>query len=176
MKVFANILDVTYSSRYLIVTNKNRKRGAIMPSIEDLIIDIEQDIVIAAPLDTAFQSTIHQLTEGFTGMDDQTLSLKLESKPGGRWFRDLGKGRGHLWGVVQSIRKPDLIELSGPLFMSNPVINHIIIRFEDTGGGTRLRFRHRAFGLIDMEHRGIEEGWKEMLERVKAHAAGETSS
>jgi uncharacterized protein YndB with AHSA1/START domain len=145
--------------------------------MEDLFIEIEQEVLIAAPIATAFESTIHQLTEGFTGEDGRSLLLRLEAKPGGRWFRDLGKGRGHLWGFVQSIRAPDLIELSGPMFMSNPASNHIIIRLHDVEGGTRLVFRHRAFGWIEKGHlEGITDGWKEMLARLQAHAAGKASS
>jgi uncharacterized protein YndB with AHSA1/START domain len=139
--------------------------------MEDLRIDIEQEMVIAAPMATVYESMIHQLTEGLTGENDAPLHLELERKPGGRWFRNLGEGRGHVWGFVQSIREPDLIELNGPMFMSYPVNNHVIIRFEEAKSGTRLIFRHRAFGLLEKEHReGVVDGWNHMLEKVKVQA------
>jgi hypothetical protein len=42
----------------------------------------------------------------------------LEQWPGGRWSRDHGNGIGHLWGHVQVIKPPVLLELSGLMFMS----------------------------------------------------------
>ncbi len=35
------------------------------------------------------------------------MPMKLEAWPGGRWFRDLGDGNGHLWGHVQAIKRAD---------------------------------------------------------------------
>ena len=142
-----------------------------MNTIDELKIDIEQEIAVSAPLKTVYEAMIHQLSEGMTGENDAPMHLELERRPGGRWYRNLGEGRGHLWGFVQSIREPDLIELSGPMFMSYPVNNHIIIRFEEVAAGTRLHFRHRAFGLLEKEHReGVVEGWKHMLAAVAAQA------
>ena len=46
------------------------------------------------------------------------MPMKLEAWPGGRWYRDLGDGNGHFWGHVQAIKRPTLLEISGPLFMS----------------------------------------------------------
>jgi len=144
-----------------------------MHNIDDLKIDIEQELVIAAPMPKVYESTIYQLTEGLMGENDEPLHLALERKPGGRWYRNLGEQRGHVWGFVQSIREPELIELNGPMFMSYPVINHIIIRFEEVGGGTRLLFRHRAFGLLEKEHReDVVEGWQDVLRKVAAQSIG----
>ena len=46
------------------------------------------------------------------------MPMILETKPGGRWYRDLGGDNGHHWGFVQSIKRPALLEIWGPLFMS----------------------------------------------------------
>ena len=53
------------------------------------------------------------------------MPMVLEEWPGGRWFRDLGSGQGHLWGFVQVIKPPTLIEIQGPMFMSYPVAGHV---------------------------------------------------
>ena len=45
--------------------------------------------------------------------------MTLEPRPGGRWFRDLGDDNGHFWGHVQAIKRPTLLEITGPLFMSS---------------------------------------------------------
>jgi len=139
-----------------------------MQSFDKLTIDVDQVLKIKAPVQKVYESLVHQMSEGLLGQDDEAIGLKLEKKPGGRWYRDLGDGKGHLWGFVQSIRTPDLIELNGPMFMSYPVTNHIIARLEESDGGTRLHFRHRALGLIEEEHReGLVEGWNKMFDRIK---------
>jgi hypothetical protein len=68
---------------------------------------------------------------------------------------------------VQVIKPPVLLELSGPLFMSYPALNHIELKLEQRPGGTHLDFRHRAIGFIDPEHRqGVTTGWKYVLDQV----------
>ena len=52
--------------------------------------------------------------------DGKPMPMKIEPWPGGRWYRDLGDDNGHLWGHVQAIKRPTLLEITGPLFMSYP--------------------------------------------------------
>jgi hypothetical protein len=69
---------------------------------------------------------------------------------------------------VQVIKPPVLLELSGPMFMSYPAINHLEVKVEAAGGGCRVALRHRAIGMIDPEHRkGVGEGWKHMLANIR---------
>jgi len=68
--------------------------------------------------------------------------------PGGRWYRDLGGNNGHFWGVVQAIKRPTLLEITGPLFMSYPVVSNVQYRLSEKDGGTLLTFNHTALGLI----------------------------
>jgi uncharacterized protein YndB with AHSA1/START domain len=42
------------------------------------------------------------------------MPMVLEARPGGRWFRDLGGNDGHFWGLVQAIKRPTLLEITGP--------------------------------------------------------------
>ena len=95
----------------------------------------------------------------------------LEAWPGGRWFRDLSGGgnkAGHLWGHVQVIKPPTLLEICGPLFMSYPAISHVQYRLATENSATRLKFIHRAIGLIDPKHaEGVDMGWGEVLENVR---------
>jgi hypothetical protein len=92
----------------------------------------------------------------------------LEQWPGGRWFRDRGNGIGHLWGHVQTIKPPVLLELSGPMFMSYPAMNHVELKLDQIPGGTKVTLRHRAIGMISQQHReGIGTGWKHYLENIQ---------
>jgi hypothetical protein len=136
--------------------------------LDDLILDVEQRLDIKAAPDKVFAAVLHRFGEGNTRPDGQPMQLLLEPKAGGRWHRDRGNGIGHFWGVVQAIKPPSLLEISGPLFMSYPAINHIEVKIEPVAGGSRLVFRHRALGIIDPEHRkNVGTGWGHTLDTIK---------
>jgi hypothetical protein len=137
-------------------------------TLEDLTLDIEQQVEIKAPAEKVFAAALHRLGKGNTRPDGQSLDLTLEPKAGGRWYRDRGNGIGHLWGFVQVIKAPTLLELSGPMFMSYPALNHVEVKIEAVAGGSRISLRHRALGMIDPEHRkGVGMGWQHMLGGVR---------
>ncbi|MGH9558182.1 MAG: SRPBCC family protein [Bryobacteraceae bacterium] len=149
-------------------------------TIDDLTLDTTQSIDIKADIGTVYRSVLHQLGEGFANPQGESLQMTMEQWPGGRWFRDRGNGVGHLWGHVQAIKAPVLLELSGPIFMSYPALNHIEVKLEQRAGGTHVDLRHRAVGLIDPAHRqGVTAGWKTILDRVaedcSAQAVGQRS-
>ena len=136
--------------------------------LEDLTLDVEQHVDIKATPAKAFAAVLHRLGKGNTRPDGESLQLLLEEKPGGRWYRDRGNGVGHLWGFVQVIKAPSLLELSGPMFMSYPAQNHVEVKVEEVAGGCRLSLRHRALGMIDPEHRkNVGKGWGHILENVR---------
>src|SRR5439155_23505794 len=86
---------------------------------------IQKEIFIEAPIDIAFECVLAQLGPESEMPDGKPFPFKIEAWPGGRWFRDLGNNTGHLWGHVQVIKPPKLIELSGPFMMSYAATNHI---------------------------------------------------
>ena len=133
---------------------------------QKLVLEIEQQIDVKASLSAAFEGLIRQLTS-LNGMP-----LKLERFPGGRWFRDLGDNTGHLWGFVQVIKPPTLLEIQGPLFMSYPVAGHVQFRLAEAPGGTKVTVRHRALGLIEDAHReGAIKGWQHILSGIDGKAS-----
>lgn len=135
-------------------------------TIDDLILDSTQNIDITSDIEHVFRSVLYRLGEGFANPQGESLQMVLEQWPGGRWFRDRGNGIGHLWGHVQVIKPPVLLELSGPLFMSYPALNHIEVKLEQRLGGTRVNLRHRAIGFLDPAHKDVTVGWKYMLDRL----------
>lgn len=135
--------------------------------MDDLTLDVEQHIDIKATPEKAFAATLHRLGKGNVRENGEPLNLELEAKPGGRWYRDRGNGIGHLWAFVQVIKPPTLLELSGPMFMSYPAVNHVEVKVEAVAGGSRVTLRHRAIGMIDPEHRkNVANGWKFMLSGI----------
>jgi hypothetical protein len=143
---------------------------------EDMTLDVVQQIEVKRDIGDAFKAVLHRFGEGSTTPDGQSMQMILEQWPGGRWFRDRGNGIGHFWGHVQVIKPPVLLELSGPMFMSYPAINHVEIKLEEIAGGTRLGLRHRAIGLIDPAHReGVATGWQHQLDAIAEQCAGKTA-
>src|SRR3954469_25725656 len=141
-------------------------------NVDEMMLDIEQHVEVKAAIGDVFRSALYRFGEGNTNPKGESMQMTLEQWPGGRWFRDRGNGIGHLWGHVQVIKPPVLLELSGPLFMSYPALNHIELKLEQRPGGTHVDFRHRAIGLIDPAHRkGMINGWKEMLEGIAQDCA-----
>lgn len=136
-------------------------------NLEDMTLDVEQQVQVNALIADVFKSVLNRLGKGNARPDGESMQMNLEEWAGGRWFRDRGEGIQHLWGHVQVIKPSLLIELSGPMFMSYPAINHLEIKLDEVDGGTRVILRHRAIGFIDPQHReGLTHGWKYMLEAI----------
>ncbi len=135
---------------------------------EQLVTVVEQEVEISAAPGDVYRGLIDRLTHLNSGPDNIPMPMTLEEWPGGRWFRDLGNGSGHLWGFVQSIKAPTLLELYGPMFMSFAVATNMIIRVEPIANGARIALRHQILGPIPEEYRtGVNEGWAHMLNSVK---------
>lgn len=141
------------------------------PSIERLSLNLAEEIHVRAPLDATFSALLEQIGPENDTPDGKPMPMKIEAWPGGRWYRDLGDGNGHFWGHVQAIKRPVLLEITGPLFMSYPVVSNVQYRLIEEGGGTLIRFHHTALGLIQEEHReGLGKGWTHIHSRVRARA------
>jgi len=139
--------------------------------IENLTLSINEEIRVRASLDTTFAALLEQLGPGNERGDGTAMPMTLEARPGGRWFRDLGNGDGHFWGVVQAIKRPTLLEITGPLFMSYPAISNVQYRLSEQGGVTLIQFHHLALGLISEDHRkGVSIGWAHINENVRKRA------
>lgn len=141
--------------------------------IESLTLNITQEIHVWASLEVTFEALLAQLGPENETPEGNRMQMKIEPWPGGRWFRDLGDGNGHFWGNVQAIKRPTLVEITGPLFMSYPVVSNLQYRLSEEDGGTLIRFHHMALGFIPDEHKhGMTKGWNHMHGRVKELAEG----
>jgi uncharacterized protein YndB with AHSA1/START domain len=132
------------------------------------ILHIEKVVEIAASPEITWESLLLEMTSEGQLPDGTPMPMKLEARPGGRWYRDLGNDTGHFWGHVQVIKPGKLLEIVGPLFMSYPASSHMQYRLEADGAVTRLKLVHRAIGLIPADHReGVNEGWQYKIDRIK---------
>jgi len=147
--------------------------ATLAPSVENLILNVTQEIQVRAPLDATFAALLEQLGPGADTPEGKPMPMKLEAWPGGRWYRDLGEGNGHFWGSVQAIKRPTLLEICGPLFMSYAVVSNVQYRLSEVEGGTLIAFHHYALGAIPADLRqNINKGWTHILGRIRARAEG----
>jgi hypothetical protein len=140
-----------------------------MTAVEQEIptINFTREIEIAAPIEIAFEAMLEEIGPGGQMPDGKPFPMVIEQWPGGRWYRDLGDNAGHLWGHVQVIKPPTLLELFGPMFMSFPGVNHVQYRLTSDGDRTLLRFAHRAMGPIpDQIRANVSSGWNYRLNRI----------
>ena len=133
-------------------------------------LEITEGEEIAAPIEVVFATLLEHLGPLNETGPGSPLPMKLEPWPGGRWYRDLGNNTGHLWGHVQVIKPPTLLEISGPLFMSYPAVSHVQYRLTVGGSVTRLTLAHRAIGQIMPEHQRVGEGWSHILRKIREAA------
>jgi uncharacterized protein YndB with AHSA1/START domain len=144
---------------------------AIAPAIDNLTLSVTQEITVRAPLSRTFEALLEQLGPGNEEHDGRPQPMVIEPWPGGRWFRDLGNNSGHFWGHVQAFKPPTLIEITGPLMMSAPVVSNVQYRLKEVDGGTLIAFHHHAFGLVpDGFREGLSHGWTRLLDAVRARA------
>jgi len=144
--------------------------------LDSLTLNIVEEIHVRAPLDVTFEALLEQLGPHNDTPEGNPLPMKLEPWPGGRWYRDLGDDNGHLWGHVQAVKRPTLLEFYGPLFMSYPVSSNVQYRLSEETGGTLIKFHHTALGLIQDDHRaGVGKGWGHINASVRKRAEARRS-
>ena len=140
-------------------------------SRESLTLTVSEEIHVRASLDATFASLLEELGPHNQTPTGDPLAMVLEPWPGGRWYRDLGNQNGHFWGTVQAIRRPTLLEICGPLFMSAPVVSNLQYRLAPADGGTLISFRHSALGFVPDEVRPhMGTGWTALHQRVQLAA------
>ena len=142
---------------------------AVSPAIENLSINITEEIRVRASLAATFEALLEEMGPSNQGHQGVPMPMTLEAWPGGRWFRDLGDGNGHLWGHVQAIKRPTLLEIAGPLMMSFAVASNVQYRLKEVDGGTLITLRHTALGLFppDGYRDALGQGWTLMFDRIR---------
>jgi hypothetical protein len=150
-------------------------RMVVQPVAEEPVrtFSIKREDRIEASIEIVFETILEQMSHLNVKPDGVPMPMKLEAVPGGRWYRDLGDNNGHMWGHVQAIKVPELLEIYGPLFMSFPATSNVQYRLKADGNATILQFNHTAMGLIpDDMSANVSTGWDNMLKHIRADAEG----
>jgi len=133
---------------------------AIAPEIDNMLLSITEEAHVRAPIAATFAALLEEM--------GPSMPMTLEPWPGGRWFRDLGDGNGHLWGHVQAIKRPTLLEITGPLMMSFAVSSNLQYRLKEANGVTSITLTHTALGLFPEGYREqLSQGWPLMFDRIR---------
>jgi hypothetical protein len=141
---------------------------AVAPAIENLSLNITEETHVRSSLAATFAALLEEMGPSNEGANNAPMPMILEPWPGGRWFRDLGDNRGHLWGHVQAIKPPTLLEITGPLMMSFAVASNLQYRLKEIDGGTVIALRHTALGLFPDGYReALSQGWPLLFDRVR---------
>ena len=143
--------------------------NAVAPALENLSLNITKEIRVRASLADTFDALLEEIGPSNTGHEGAPMPMTLEAFPGGRWFRDLGNGNGHLWGHVQAIKRPALLEIAGPLMMSFAVASNLQYRLKEVDGATVITLRHTAIGLFPQDgyRDALGQGWTSIFDRVR---------
>jgi activator of Hsp90 ATPase-like protein len=132
---------------------------------------ITEEIRVRASLERTFASLLAQMGRLNETPEGAPLPMVIEPHPGGRWYRDLGGDNGHLWGYVQSIKRPTLLEIWGPLFVSTGATSNLMYRLSETPDGTLITFTHKLVGPFPEDHRSkLATGWAALHARVRQAA------
>jgi len=138
------------------------------PASEAQTFTITEEIAVRASRERTFASLLAQMGRLNETPEGAPLPLILETRPGGRWYRDLGGDNGHLWGFVQSIKRSELLEIWGPLFMSSGATSNLLYRLTETPEGTLITFTHTLVGPFPEDHRSrLTTGWAKLHARVR---------
>ena len=141
------------------------------PAVDQPTFIITEEILVRASIQHTFDSLLAQLGRLNETPDGKPHAMILEAKPGGRWYRDLGGDNGHLWGFVQSIKRPSLLEMWGPLFMSTATTSNLMYRLTEADGGTLISFKHTLVGPVPEDFRQhMAPGWEAIHARAKKQA------
>ena len=141
---------------------------AIAAGIDEMTLSIKEETHVRAPIAATFAALLEEIGPSNEGQPGTPMPFKLEAWPGGRYFRDLGDGNGHLWGHVQAIKRPTLLEITGPLMMSFAVSSNLQYRLKEVDGGTSITLRHTALGLFPEGYREqLSQGWPLLFERIR---------
>ena len=142
-------------------------------TIENLALNITKEVRVRASLADTFDALLEHMGPHNSTPEGKPLPMKIEPWPGGRWYRDLGDNNGHFWGHVQAIKRPTLMEITGPLFASYPLLSNVQYRLSESNGETMITFRHTAFGFIPEEQKkNVAEGWTYIFHTYSTYGRG----
>ena len=135
-----------------------------------LTLNLTEEIHVRASLEATFDALLEQMGPGNETPDGTPLPMTIEAAARRPLVSRSRRRQRPLLGHVQAIKRPTLLEITGPLFMSFPVVSNVQYRLKEVDGGTLITFRHSALGFVPGRLRkGLTRGW---TAAVRAYARG----
>jgi len=137
-------------------------------------IEIVQEVYIEASRERVFDAFTKEIGQWWGApylINDGATSLRFEPRLGGHLAEMWGEDAGGIWATVTKVKRPERIDLSGPIGMSGAVLGIATFELEQKGRGTLLKLTHRAIGQVNEEsRRAFDTGWKDLLgTRLKSY-------
>lgn len=132
-------------------------------------LDIAQETRITAPREKVFDA-LCKMGDWWPHRFRERSEVHFEATVGGRFWEEWPDGGGAVYATVASLRRPELVECTGPMGMTGPVLGVFTLTLEEDGEATLLKLTHRAYGDIDEETRiGYTEGWGEIIKVLNSY-------
>lgn len=158
------------------VAGRDHREDRMPDTVENLdsplrLVDLRQEIVIAAPPERVFRALTAQLGEWWGApqlVRKDATGVALDPRVGGIMGETWPEGGGQAWATVEGIDPPRLLQLTGRMMMPGCVAGWIRYALAPEGAGTRLTLEHRAVGAISAETKAsYDDGWRDLHGRLK---------
>ena len=132
-------------------------------------LDIAQETRVAAPREKVFDA-LCKMGEWWPHRFREESQVHFDATVGGRFWEEWPDG-GAIYATVDKLRRPELLECTGPMGMDGPILGTFTLTLEEDGTeATLLKLTHRAYGDIDEETRtGYTQGWGAIVEVLRSY-------
>lgn len=129
--------------------------------------EIVQEVTLNAKSDKVWAALTTDIGKWWAyrvGDDEQTSSVSLDARLGGKFEERWGDGEGVIWGEVVDFRRGKRLRLKGALGMAGAGVNDYMYELAPKGDKTVLTLKHHGIGCTDPETgKNYDEGWKGLL-------------
>ena len=142
---------------------------------------IKKSVTVAVPVDEAFRVFTEEMETWWPlrthAVDTENSdTVVMEGREGGRLFERGTGGEGHVWGIVQSWEPPQRVGYTWHPGRGEDTAQEVEVTFTPEGDGTRVEVRHWGWeklgDRLDETIASYNEGWDLVLGRYAEAANG----
>ena len=142
---------------------------------------IKKSVTVAVPVDEAFRVFTEEMETWWPlrthAVDTENSdTVVMEGREGGRLFERGTGGEGHVWGIVQSWEPPQRVGYTWHPGRGEDTAQEVEVTFTPEGDGTRVEVRHWGWeklgDRLEEMIASYNEGWDLVLGRYAEAANG----